>query len=76
MRTRLLGPLGMTATTYEMEEIPADQLAHGYVRRDDAWLEEPIDGYGALASMGGVFTLASTDLARWVGGFTRCVPAP
>ena len=25
------------------DEIPADRLAHGYVRRDDAWLEEPID---------------------------------
>ena len=73
MRTRLLEPLGMTATTYAMEEIPADQLAHGYVRRDDAWLEEPIDGYGALASMGGVFTSVA-DLARWVAGFTDAFP--
>ena len=56
-----------------MEEIPADQLAHGYVRRDDAWLEEPIDGYGALASMGGVFTSVA-DLARWVAGFTDAFP--
>ena len=56
-----------------MEEIPADQLAHGYVRRDDAWHEEPIDGYGALASMGGVFTSVA-DLARWVAGFTDAFP--
>ena len=56
-----------------MEEIPADRLAHGYVRRDDAWLEEPIDGYGALASMGGVFTSVA-DLARWVAGFTDAFP--
>ncbi len=73
VRTRFLEPLGMTATTYAMEEIPADQLAHGYVRRDDAWLEEPIDGYGALASMGGVFTSVA-DLARWVAGFTDAFP--
>ena len=43
------------------------------MRRDDAWLEEPIDGYGALASMGGVFTSVA-DLARWVAGFIDAFP--
>ena len=40
---------------------------------DDAWLEEPIDRYGALASMGGIFT-SVRDLARWVAGFTDAFP--
>ena len=70
---RLLAPLGMTATTFEQEDVPAARLAHGYVRRDDAWLEEPIDPYGALASMGGIFT-SVRDLARWVAGFTDAFP--
>ena len=74
VRTRFLEPLGMTATTYVMEEIPADELAHGYVQRDDAWHEEPIDGYGALASMGGVFTWCRPISPRWVTGFTDAFP--
>jgi CubicO group peptidase (beta-lactamase class C family) len=70
---RLLRPLGMDATTYSVEAVPADRLAHGYVRRDDTWVAEPLDGYGAFASMGGVFTSVG-DLARWVAGFTDAFP--
>ena len=43
------------------------------MRRDDAWLEEPIDPYGALAAMGGIFTTVR-DLARWVAGFLDAFP--
>ena len=35
---RFLRPLGMTATTYTVEDVPHERLALGYVRRDDAWL--------------------------------------
>ncbi len=70
---RLLRPLGMNATTFHRHDIPDDRLALGYVRRDEAWLEEPIDPYGALASMGGLFTTVS-DLARWVVGFADAYP--
>ncbi len=73
VRERLLEPLGMTSTGYLAEEVPADRLAHGYVWRDDAFVEEPIDGYGALAAMGGVFT-SIADLARWVAGFQAAWP--
>ena len=73
VRERLLVPLGMTATTFDREDVPPDRLALGYVRRDDAWLEEPIDPYGALASMGGIFT-SVRDLARWVGGLADAFP--
>jgi CubicO group peptidase (beta-lactamase class C family) len=73
VRTRLLEPLGMTATTYLPEDVAADRLALGYVRRDEAWIEEPIDPYGALAAMGGILT-SVRDLARWVAEFTDAVP--
>ena len=56
VRERLLRPLGMTATAYLEEEVPEARLAHGYVRRGDTLVREGTDGYGALASMGGVFS--------------------
>ena len=73
VRERLLEPLGMSATTYLREEVPAERLARGYLWRDDAYIEEPIDPYGALASMGGIFT-SVRDLARWVAFFTDAWP--
>jgi serine-type D-Ala-D-Ala carboxypeptidase/endopeptidase len=72
---RLLAPLGMDSTTFSHDEVDPERLARGYVRRDDTWLEEPIDGYGALASMGGVFT-SIRDLARWVAGFADAFAPP
>ena len=73
VRTRLLEPLGMTATTFEQDEVPPARLAHGYLWRDDAYVLEPVDPYGALASMGGVFS-SLRDLARWVGFFGDAFP--
>lgn len=74
VRERLFEPLGMAATGYLAEEVASERLAHGYVWRDDeGFVEEPIDGYGALASMGGVFTTLP-DLARWVAGFVDAWP--
>jgi CubicO group peptidase (beta-lactamase class C family) len=73
IRARLLEPLGMIATTYLREEVPPERLALGYLWRDDAYVEEPIDPYGALAAMGGIFTSAR-DLARWVAFFTDAFP--
>ncbi len=73
VRERLLEPLGMTATTFLSDEVPAGRLALGYLRRDETWLEEPMDPYGALAAMGGILT-SLRDLARWVGGFTGAFP--
>jgi CubicO group peptidase (beta-lactamase class C family) len=74
VRDRLLRPLGMSATGFAAEDVPVDRLAHGHVKRDGSWLEEPIDGYGALAAMGGIFTSVA-DLARWVAFFADAYPA-
>ena len=73
VRTRLLEPLVMTATTFEQDAVPPARLAKGYLWRDDAYVLEPVDPYGALASMGGVFT-SLRDLARWVDFFTDAFP--
>lgn len=73
VRQRILDPLGLTATTYLESEVPPERLAHGYLWRDDTFEEEPMDPYGALAAMGGVFT-SLRDLATWVGFFTDAYP--
>ena len=74
VRDRLLAPLGMAATAYREEDVPERDLAHGYVRRGAAYVREGTDPYGALASMGGVFSSVE-DLARWVVGFLDAFPA-
>src|SRR4051794_25417281 len=73
VRTRFLEPLGMTSTTYQLDAVPRDRLAVGYAKRDGTWTPDPIDPYGALAPMGGVFTTV-TDLSRWVAGFIDAFP--
>ena len=74
VRDRILGPLGMASTVYHAADVPEARLAHGYVRRDGALIREGSDPYGALASMGGVFS-SIRDLARWVAGFLDAFPA-
>ncbi len=73
VRDRFLWPLGMDSTTFLEADVPPDRLAHGYLWRDDAFVEEPIDPYGALASMGGVFT-SVRDLAKWAAFFLDAYP--
>jgi len=73
VRERLLRPLGMTSSGYLAEEFEPARLALGYVWRDGRFLDEPMDGYGALASMGGMFTTVD-DLTRWVAGFQDAWP--
>ncbi len=71
---RVLVPLGMTSTAYGAEDVPEARLVHGYARFDDRLVREGTDPYGALASMGGVFS-SVRDLARWVAGFLDAFPA-
>jgi CubicO group peptidase (beta-lactamase class C family) len=76
VRDRLLTPLQLSQTGYEISEFDAATIARGY-RRDavrDAWLELSPDPYGAFAPMGGVFS-SVRDLARWVAGFAAAFPA-
>ena len=73
VRERLLAPLGMHATGYLEEEVDPVRLARGYLWRDGAFVEEPMDAYGALAAMGGIFTTVE-DLSRWVAFFLDADP--
>jgi len=73
VQERLLDPLGMSATTFELTSVRPERLALGYLWRDDAYQPEPFDPYGALAAMGGIYT-SVRDLARWIGGFTDAFP--
>lgn len=73
VRERILMPLGMTSTGYLEADVAANRLARGYLWRDDRFLEEPMDGYGALAAMGGIFTTVR-DLATWISGFIDAFP--
>ena len=73
VRDRLLEPLGMSSSGYLAEEFEPERLARGYMWRDGGFIDEPMDGYGALASMGGIFSTVD-DLTRWVGGFQDAWP--
>jgi CubicO group peptidase (beta-lactamase class C family) len=69
----LLRPLGMTATTLEPREVPADRLAHGYRWEDEQWKEEPQLPDGAFGAMGGMLT-SIRDLSRYVALFLDAWP--
>ena len=65
IQERVLRPLGMTSTTMQARNVPANRLAHGYRLQDGAWLEESPLPDGSFGSMGGMLT-SSADLSRWV----------
>jgi CubicO group peptidase (beta-lactamase class C family) len=68
----LLGPLGMTRTTWVRPE--HQDIAEPYHWRDDAWLREPQEpGDGTIAPMGGLWSTVA-DLARWVAFFLDAWP--
>jgi CubicO group peptidase (beta-lactamase class C family) len=68
VRTRLLQPLGMSATGFDADEFQTDRIARGYQGKAGAWQELPMDPNGSFAPMGGIFSCVS-DLALWVSGF-------
>jgi CubicO group peptidase (beta-lactamase class C family) len=70
----ILQPLGMTSTTLEPGDVPADRLAHGYRWEDGRWKDEPLLANGSFGSMGGMLTTVS-DLSRYVAAFLSAWPA-
>lgn len=73
VRERLLDPLGMNSTGYLQSDFDPRRVAKGYLWRGERYIDEPSDGYGALAAMGGLYTTVE-DLARWVVGFIDAFP--
>ncbi|MGH3376664.1 MAG: serine hydrolase domain-containing protein, partial [Actinoallomurus sp.] len=72
--TRLLGPLGLDRTGYELAGFEPAGLALGYQRGPAGWAELVPDGNGAFAPMGGVFSCVR-DLAAWANGLAASFPA-
>lgn len=70
----IMRPLGMTATTYDVNKVPKDKLAIGYRWENERWVEEPAMRDGAFGAMGGVVTTAN-DYAKWVAFLLSAWPA-
>jgi CubicO group peptidase (beta-lactamase class C family) len=66
VETTLLGPLGMTASGYDVHALPQDRRAIGYRWENDAWAQEPTMDDGAFNAMGGL-SVSATDYAKWLG---------
>ncbi len=71
---RVLTPLGLTSTGFTLDAVPADRLADGHFRLDDAWHVEPTSGTGEFAALGGLFSTVE-DLAVWVATLCGAFPA-
>ncbi len=71
---RVLAPLGLTSTGFTLDSVPADRLADGHFRLDDAWHVEPTSGTGEFAALGGLFSTVE-DLAVWVATLCGAFPA-
>ncbi|HEV3140202.1 MAG TPA: serine hydrolase domain-containing protein, partial [Vicinamibacterales bacterium] len=69
----ILRPLGMTSTTLEPTQVPADRLAHGYRWEDERWKEERQLPHGAGGSMGGMLT-SINDLSKYVSVYLSAWP--
>ena len=73
VRDNILHPLGMNASTFEMSEVPKDQIALGYRWENNAFKPEPILAHGSFGAMGGLWTNAR-DLARYVAFLMAAFP--
>jgi CubicO group peptidase (beta-lactamase class C family) len=70
----LLRPLGMSASGYEMADVPTEKRAVGYRWENDAFVREPTMANGAFGAMGGLHSSAN-DYARWVAFLLSAWPA-
>jgi len=69
----LLGPLGMSSTSYDVTTSPSGRRALGYRWEDDRWKLEPTMAHGAFGAMGGIQTSAN-DYAKWVAFLLEAWP--
>ncbi|WP_353227595.1 serine hydrolase domain-containing protein [Novosphingobium sp.] len=65
VESTLLGPLGMTASGYDVHALPTARRALGYRWENDAWALEPTMDDGAFNSMGGL-SVSANDYAKWL----------
>ena len=73
VRDEVLRPLGMTASTFEVGEIPRERVAAGYRWEENAWKAEPLLAHGSFGPMGGLWT-SGRDLSRYVAFLMSAFP--
>ena len=71
---RILRPLGMTSTGYDVLKSPPGSRAIGYRWENDTWVREPDMKDGAFGAMGGLETTAN-DYAKYVAWLLSAWPA-
>jgi serine-type D-Ala-D-Ala carboxypeptidase/endopeptidase len=71
---RRFQPLGMAATTFNLADVPAGQMATGWRWEDQQWTREPDMAPGTFGAMGGVIT-SVPDYARWMDHLLSAWPA-
>ena len=74
IRTRIMRPLGMASTTYDIFASPPPRRAIGYRWQDNRWAREPDMKDGTFGAMGGVETSVN-DYAKWVAFLVSAWPA-
>lgn len=62
---KLLGPLGMRSSSFDLGAFPAERLAVGYRREGGKLVAVPMTKNGAGEGAGGLFTTAR-DMAEWI----------
>jgi hypothetical protein len=62
---RILGPLGMKASTLEPSAVPEPVRAVGYGKSDSDYVEIPSLAHGSFGAMGGML-VSARDLAKYV----------
>ncbi|WP_309646194.1 serine hydrolase domain-containing protein [Phenylobacterium sp.] len=65
IESRILRPLGMSASTFDVGKIPAEHRAIGYRWEDETWREEPALGPGVFGAMGGL-AVSANDYAKYI----------
>jgi D-alanyl-D-alanine-carboxypeptidase/D-alanyl-D-alanine-endopeptidase len=74
VRLRILAPLGMNDTTFEVGLVEEAVLAQPYRWENGAWSAEPSMAHGAFGAMGGLVT-TQADYAKWVAHLLSGWPA-
>lgn len=70
---KILKPLGMTSSGFDVNQVDPKRLAMGYKREGDQWVEETPLVDGAFASIGGLFTTV-TDFAKYMAYLLAAFP--
>ena len=73
VKDNILKPLGMTSSTYDIQEVDPKRYAMGYRREGDQWIEETPLADGSFASIGGLFTTIR-DFARYMACLLAALP--